>query len=68
MRVDTSRADLWETLGTIEDDQAIQVLTQLFVLYEKRADVHPDDPEASNFFRQLKAILAQVQSCNVSRR
>lgn len=68
MATDAARADLWEALGAIEDDQAIQALTQLFVFYEKRAEAYPDDPEACSFFRQLAAILAQIQSCNVSRR
>lgn len=60
--------DLWEALGSMDDDQSFQVLTQLFARYEQRREQHPDDPEAEAFFQALSVILAQVQSCNVSRR
>lgn len=60
--------DLWEALGSMDDDQSFQVLTQLFARYEHRREQHPDDPEAETFFQALSVILGQVQSCNVSRR
>jgi len=60
--------DLWEALGSLEDDQALQVLTQLFARYEQRREQYPDDLESENFFQNLAVIMAQVQSCNVNRR
>ena len=60
--------DLWEALGDLADDQAYQILTQLFARYEQRREQNPADSEAETFFQALAVILAQVQSCNVSRR
>jgi hypothetical protein len=60
--------DLWEKLGELENDQALQVLTQLFARYENNVQLNPQDPESSAFFRHLAAILEQIQTCNVNRR
>lgn len=60
--------DLWERLGELENDQALQVLTQLFARYENNLQLNPQDPESSVFFRHLAAILEQIQTCNVNRR
>ena len=60
--------DLWDALGSLEDDQATHVLAQLFARYEQRKGQCPDDPAAVAFFQNLAAILEQVQSCNVNRR
>ena len=60
--------DLWEALGSLEDDQPYQILIQLFARYEQRREQNPADPEADAFFQGLSVILAQVQSCNVNRR
>ena len=60
--------DLWASLGALESDQALHVLTELFARYEHLLELQGDNPEAASFFRTLAAILEQVQSCNVSRR
>ena len=60
--------DLWEKLGELENDQALQVLTQLFARYENTVQLNPQDPEAWAFFRHLATILEQIQTCNVNRR
>lgn len=60
--------DLWEALGALDDDQAAQVLTQLFVRYDQRREQCPPDPASAVFFQDLAAIMAQVQSCNANRR
>jgi hypothetical protein len=60
--------DLWEALGSLEDDQATQVLTQMFARFEQRREQHPADPAAESFFQALAVCIAQVQSCNVNRR
>ena len=60
--------DLWEALGTLDNDQAYQILIQLFARYEERQEQHSDNPESRAFFQALATIISQVQSCNVSRR
>jgi hypothetical protein len=65
---DMESNDLWEALGTLEDDQAMQVLTQLFARYERELDRFPGDPAAETFFHNLALIMVQVQSCNLNRR
>jgi hypothetical protein len=65
---DMNNNDLWEVLGSLEDEQAYQVLTQLFARYEQRREQYPDDPTAKTFFQDLAVIMLQVQSCNVNRR
>jgi len=60
--------ELWDALGSLDDEQAYQILTQLFARYEKCRELNPADPEAQAFFQALSVIMAQVQSCNVSRR
>lgn len=63
-----STIDLWEVLGDLDEDQPLQVLTQLFARYEQRLAQNPEDPEASVFFRDLAITLEQVRSCNLNRR
>lgn len=65
---DDQLLDLWELLGSIEEDQAYQVLTHLFVRFEDRCKNDPADGPAALFFEQLALVIAQVQSCNVNRR
>jgi len=60
--------DLWEMLGTLADEQAMQVLTQLFARYEQQRERFPDDPATEAFFHNLALVMSQVQSCNVNRR
>lgn len=60
--------DLWDLLGSIEESQAYQVLTHLFVRFEKRWKDDPADISAALFFEQLATVIDQVQSCNVNRR
>lgn len=60
--------DLWEALGSLENDQAYQVLVQLFAHYEQRREQNPADPAVQSFLKALSVVIAQVQSCNVNRR
>ena len=52
--------DLWDDLGSLENDQAYQVLTQLFARYEQRREQNPGDPAAESFFQALAVIINQV--------
>ena len=45
--------DLWEALGSLDNDQAYQILIQLFARYEEQQERRPDDPEAQAFFQAL---------------
>jgi cytochrome c-type biogenesis protein CcmH/NrfG len=63
-----STTDLWEMLGNLDEDQPLQVLTQLFARYEHRLQQNPQDSESMAFFNHLALVLAQVQSCNLNRR
>jgi hypothetical protein len=63
-----TQLDLWERLGSLEDDQALQVLTQLFSRLEGRRNNDPADPAATIFFENLATVIDQVQSCNINRR
>jgi hypothetical protein len=63
-----NESDIWELLGDLEEDQLLQVLTQLFARYEERLGKNPDDPAAILFFRDLSVVLEQVQTCNLNRR
>lgn len=63
-----THVDLWERLGALEDDQAFQVLTQLFSRFETRRNTNPADPASTLFFDNLASVIDQVQSCNINRR
>jgi len=63
-----THVDLWERLGALEDDQAFQVLTQLFSRFETRRNNNPADPASTLFFDNLASVIDQVQSCNINRR
>lgn len=60
--------DLWDELGSLDDEQAYLIVTQLFARYEQRLEQNPADPAAQSFFQDLAVIVNQVKSCNVSRR
>lgn|GEM_PF-727669 len=68
MVTEMSVFDLWDALGSLDGDQAIQVLSHLFTHFEKRGQQYPDDPAAEAFFKMLAVAMENVQSCNVSRR
>ncbi|MGI6657527.1 MAG: hypothetical protein ACOX5Z_12065 [Desulfobulbus sp.] len=60
-------SDLWEQLGALDSQQAaMEVLVRLFTHYEQGKAGSAAEAEA--FFAALRSILAQVDSCNVSRR
>ena len=63
-----SRGDLWEGIGCLEEDECRQLLTRLFVYYEKLLARDPENLEAMNFFRNLDTLLRQTTECNLNRR
>jgi hypothetical protein len=60
--------DLWEKLGSLEEEQALLVLYQLFEQYEKKTKNNPTNQEAMQFFNYLQSIISQIESCNINRR
>nr|WP_321467783.1 hypothetical protein [uncultured Desulfobulbus sp.] len=65
---DTNTADLWEMLGDLDEDQPLQLLTQLFFRNEERLQKNPEDVVAMAFFRDLSVLVEQVRACNLNRR
>ncbi len=61
-------SDLWEVLGDLDEDQPLQLLTQLFFRNEERLQKNPEDAVATAFFRDLSVLLEQVRACNLNRR
>jgi hypothetical protein len=60
--------DLWDILGSLDNDEAHLILAELFARYEQRRERDPVDPEAEFFFQALESIISRIQSCNVNRR
>lgn len=60
--------DLWESLGDLDDFEAMQVLSRLFAIYEGLLANDPGNPELLRFFENLKQALGVVQECNLNRR
>ena len=61
-------SDLWDTLGSLPEDETAHVITRLFVLYEARLQQNPDDQEALHFFSNLDLAITQTSQCNSNRR
>lgn len=63
-----SRGDLWEALGSLEEEESQNLLTRLFAFYEDQLERDIDVDEALKFFRNLDTVLTQVTECNLNRR
>jgi len=60
--------ELWESLGSLDEFEAMQVLTRLFTIYEGLLENDPANPELLKFFKNLEQALGVVQECNLNRR
>ncbi len=60
--------DPWEAIGTLEEDEAIHVLTRLYTRYEHDLNTGKDDASARLFFRRLGQTIEQCKDCNLNRR
>ena len=58
--------DPWEAIGTLEEDEAIHVLTKLYSMYER--SLKKDDACAHLFFQRLHQAIEQSKECNLNRR
>lgn len=60
--------DLWEKMGSLDELELMQVLTNLFTAYESRLQQEPENAEAQRFFTTLSQALIRVSECNLNRR
>lgn len=60
--------DLWEELGSLPPEELFQVVTQLFLRYEKELDQAGSAAGARHFFQLLASTVAQTKNCNLNRR
>ena len=63
-----SQSELWEAVGSIEEEELQHVLTKLFMMYEELVERDPENREAENFFKRLDNAITQSQECNLNRR
>jgi hypothetical protein len=67
-RLPMNTSELWDTLGSLPEEEMVHVVTRLFALYEARLRQNPDDPEARQFFRNLTLAITETCQCNSNRR
>lgn len=60
--------DLWEALGSIDEEETHQVITKLFTMYEQLIEIEAENQEALRFFKNLDNALSLTQGCNLNRR
>ena len=60
--------DLWDALGEIPEEEAIHVLTKLYVTYEQQMQNNPQNQEVLNFFQNLQNAIELTTNCNLNRR
>jgi len=60
--------DLWEQIGSIDEEELPHVLTRLFTSYEEMLQYDPKSLEAYGFFKKLANAIAQTSECNLNRR
>jgi len=60
--------DLWEALGSIDEEETHHVLTRLFAMYEETMVSDPNNKEALKFFQNLDNALSLTENCNLNRR
>ena len=60
--------DVWEKLGSLEQDQPDHVLSRLFVIYEQILAAEPSNKEALRFMQNLENAINFCVECNLNRR
>ena len=64
----TNPDDLWEDMGSIDEDDLPHVLIKLFTSYEEMLQHDPENAEARGFFQKLANAIGQTSECNLNRR
>jgi len=67
-QINTNPSDLWEEIGSIDEEELPHVLTKLFISYEELLSRDPESLEAKTFFRHLANAISQTSQCNLNRR
>lgn len=65
---DMHSGDLWDKIGFLDELEIMQVLTTLYVTYEKQQQCEPENAESQQFFKNLELAVSQVSECNLNRR
>lgn len=60
--------DLWESLGSLSNDETVHVLTRLYSTYEVILKSDPKNKEALQFFQNLANAIDFCVECNLNRR
>lgn len=60
--------EIWDALGELREEDAIQVVSRLFLVYEEIRKREPENEASLLFFKNLENVLSQVRECNVNRR
>lgn len=60
--------DLWEKVGSLDELELMQVLTNLYESYEQLKEREPGNSESIAFFNKLERAISQVSECNLNRR
>lgn len=60
--------DLWEEIGSLTEEDTLQLVTTLVAVYDQRLTGNPDDLAARDFFKTISAVLKQTNECNLNRR
>ncbi|MBC8207958.1 MAG: hypothetical protein H8E79_02175 [Desulfobulbaceae bacterium] len=60
--------DLWEEIGSLTEEDTLQLVTTLVATYDQRLEREPNDLAARDFFKTLESSLVQTNACNLNRR
>ena len=60
--------DLWEDMGSIEQEEMPHVMTKLFSIYEEHLKLYPNSEESLQFFKNLDRAITETSQCNLNRR
>ncbi len=60
--------DLWEDMGSLEEEEMSHVMTKLFTIYEGHLKRDSNSEESLSFFKNLDRAITETSQCNLNRR
>lgn len=63
-----SPTELWEEIGSLTEEDTLQLVSILLATYDQRLSTNPADAAAVDFFKTLNNVLKQTNACNLNRR
>jgi hypothetical protein len=60
--------DIWDALGSLNDDDIPHVLNKLFIVYETILEQDEKNEDALLFMQRLDNAITQTVECNLNRR